>query len=851
MELLVLLLSVALFVLFLQLNSLKARVRLLERAGSGLVVERAPPELADEIEEARMYAADEPESVAAGPFRSEPTLEPETEPLASPPPVSLSSPAEGLGGLFERWVAGRLLIWIGGAALFVAGILLIRYSIEVGLITPAARMIGAGVFGLLLVAASEYARSGRFADEPRIHQALAGAGLAILYATPYASYVLYQLIGTGTASAAMVAVTAAALVMSLRHGAPTAIMGLIGGFLTPALVGNSDSGALPLLAYLALLDLALFAIAWRRGWTWLAAAAVVLSFLWTGVLLTRPPDDALAAGGFILLFGLAATLVSPGEGREIRLIQPLAIAAVELAFLVARADMGIEAWALFGALSIAAILLAMLRQEYRLAPPFGLGLATLLLLAKSASRMDPFVAEAAVGITVIYGLGAGAVALRRGGLFWTGVAAIGFALPALILRATRPELLEPQFWGAVMAALALGPSLLVWANRRVASAEAPASLALLVPAGAAAWLACAALWDLLPGQLAAGGWLVVALGLATASRRLGDLALATVALVTAVAGVARAVWTVPELSIAALSGLFGEPVFATSLPGFALALWSLAVPALLLFVIRLAMPPLLLPGRRVLPIVAGMLAVSAAYVWFKQAFGLAEGDDFVARAMTERTIVNQSLFVSGWLLGARVVRLPRVEADMARIAGTLLTAFAAARLIWFDMLLFNPVSAAQWVGAIPVANMILPAFLLSAVWLYAARRRSDAATRSGFWLIAFLAALIAGVALEVRQGFQGPILNGPDVPIAEFYTYSLAGLILAIGLILAGMRLPDKALRLAGLILLTATISKVFLVDASELEGVLRILSFLGLGIALIGIGRLYGPVLRAERESE
>ena len=38
------------------------------------------------------------------------------------------------------------------------------------------------------------------------------------------------------------------------------------------------------------------------------------------------------------------------------------------------------------------------------------------------------------------------------------------------------------------------------------------------------------------------------------------------------------------------------------------------------------------------------------------------------------------------------------------------------------------------------------------------------------------------------------------------------------------------------------------LVTSSELEGVLRILSFLGLGVALIGIGRLYGPVLRAER---
>jgi uncharacterized membrane protein len=840
MELLVLLLSVALFVLFLQLNSLKARVRALETEGSGLVIEPARPAEAEEIEAARLYvpeAAGELESVIAD------LAEPEPEAVPAP------APGEGLGGLFERWVAGRLLIWIGGAALFVAGILLIRYSIEVGLVTPAARMIGAGIFGLLLVGLSEYARGGRFADDPRIHQVLAGAGLAILYATPYASYVLYQLIGTGTASAAMIAVTAAALVMSLRHGAPTAIMGLIGGFLTPALVGNSDSGALPLLAYLALLDLALFAIAWRRGWTWLAAAAVLLSFLWSGFLLTRPPQDALAAGAFALLLGLAACLVRPGEGRQLGLIQPLAIAAVQLAFLVARADLGVEAWALFGALSAAALVLAYLRDEFRLAPAIGLGLALLLLLAKASSRFDPFVVEAAAGITLLYGFGAALAGLRRDGALWTAVASIGLAAPVLILRAVRPELTDRPVWGMVLAALALGPAFLVWANRRTATSAPPASLTLLLPAGAAAWLAAAAVWDLAPDDLIAAGWLVVALGAALAARRLTDLALASVSLVAAVAGVARAVWMVPDLSGAMFTGLLGLPVVAADLPGAEAALWSLALPALLLGALRLALPPVPLGGRRALPIVAGLLGTAALYVWSKQAFGLAEGDDFVARAMIERTMVTQALFVAGWLLGSGAVRIPRVEQDMVRIAGTMLTVLAAARLIWLDLLMFNPAFSPQWVGTIPVINLILPAYLLSAVWLYAARRPSDAATRSGFWLIAFLAALIGGVALEVRQGFEGPILSGPDVPIAEFYTYSLAGLILAIALIVAGMRLPDKALRLAGLVLLTATISKVFLVDASELEGVLRILSFLGLGIALIGIGRLYGPVLRAERE--
>jgi uncharacterized membrane protein len=835
MELLVLLLSVAVFVMFLQLNGLKTRVRALEAAGDpGFVVERAPADVAEEIEAARMHAPPAPaesESVS----EAEPEPEPERE--------------EGLGGLFERWVAGRLLIWIGGAALFVAGILLIRYSIEVGLVTPAARMIGAGLFGLLLVAASEYARGRRFADDPRIHQVLAGAGLAILYATPYASYVLYQLIGAGAASAAMVAVTAAALILSLRHGAPTAVMGLIGGFLTPALVGDSDSGALPLLAYLALLDLALFAIAWRRGWTWLAAAAVLLSFLWSGFLLTRPPQDALAAGAFALLLGLAACLVRPGEGRQLGLIQPLAIAAVQLAFLVARADLGIEAWALFGALSAATLALAFLRDDYRFAPIVGLALALLLLLAKASSKLDPNVIEAATGITLIYGLGAALAALRRGGPLWTAVASFGFAAPALIVRAVRPELAERPLWGALLAGLALGPAVLVWASRRTASSEPPASLALLVPAAAAAWLAAAAIWDLAPDDMIAAGWLLVAMALALAARRLDDLALGTVALVAAVAGVARAIWMVPDLSTAAFSSLVGLPVLAADLPNAMAAFWSLAVPALLLAALRLALPPLPLRGLRALYPVAALFAASALYVWFKQAFGLAGQEDFVARGMIERTIVTQVLFAAGWLLGSGRVRIPRVEADMVRTAGMSLTALAAWRVVWFDIIMFNPAFTAQWVGTIPVLNLILPTYLVSAVWLYAARRRADAATRSGFWLADFLAVLIAGVALEVRQGFQGAILDGPAMPIAEFYSYSLAGLILAAGLIVAGMRLPDKALRLAGLVLLTATILKVFLVDASELEGVLRIISFLGLGVALIAIGRIYGPVLRAERE--
>ena len=78
-----------------------------------------------------------------------------------------------------------------------------------------------------------------------------------------------------------------------------------------------------------------------------------------------------------------------------------------------------------------------------------------------------------------------------------------------------------------------------------------------------------------------------------------------------------------------------------------------------------------------------------------------------------------------------MVRTRLVDADVARLAGTVLTALATARLVWFDMLIHNPAWADQWVGALPVLNLILPEYLLSAVWLYLARRRADAGDALG------------------------------------------------------------------------------------------------------------------------
>jgi uncharacterized membrane protein len=71
---------------------------------------------------------------------------------------------------------------------------------------------------------------------------------------------------------------------------------------------------------------------------------------------------------------------------------------------------------------------------------------------------------------------------------------------------------------------------------------------------------------------------------------------------------------------------------------------------------------------------------------------------------------------------------------------------------------------------------------------------------------------------------------------------------LAIGFLLWGIRTRSRDWRIGSLVLMLLAVAKVFLLDASGLEGLLRIASFVALGFSLIGIGWLYSRSLGGER---
>jgi uncharacterized membrane protein len=107
-----------------------------------------------------------------------------------------------------------------------------------------------------------------------------------------------------------------------------------------------------------------------------------------------------------------------------------------------------------------------------------------------------------------------------------------------------------------------------------------------------------------------------------------------------------------------------------------------------------------------------------------------------------------------------------------------------------------------------------------------------------------VALALAYLTLEVVRFYHGPVLTAGSMTDPEQYTFSAVWLGFGVLLLLIGLLLDSKPARLASGAVVTLTIAKVFLVDMAGLAGIWRALSFIGLGLVLVGIGYLYQRLL-------
>jgi uncharacterized membrane protein len=815
----------------------------------------APPEAAAPVEVASMTEAPAEAQAVVSP--SEPA-EPEAPvPVAPPPPRDM-----------EQALAGRWFVWIGGVAIAIGGLLFVKYAYDNGLISPVMQVVLGLAAGLVLILLGGFVKRrsapAAEASPDYVPAALSAAGLAVMFAAIYAAYALYAIIEPATAFAGLAGVGIGALLLSRVQGPFIAALGLLGSFVTPALIPSVEPQAASFFPYLLIILAAALLTLRGREWWWLGYAAVFGFFVWSVLWLTglfTPADSwtvglaALAAGLLALVLPRGFSALREGAGGltpalSLGLVGQAA-ATVILVLLVLRTGHGTEALRLLAAGLAVLVLLAWFGHGLARLAPF----AALVMLAVLASwpeaafhalTLDEFglwswsssvgpeterFLRWMLGSAGVFTLIGGAGVLMRSGKADWGALGGGAAFLFIFGAWARADfLMTPQNWAMLAAGFALFLLLVtaLWSRWEQGDGLGAGFLS----AGAAALLVLAL------DRLLDGLWLTLAIaGLAflfaafssiLRPRLIGAVTAAVATLATVRLFLSRELWlddkTLPwgehwvlyGYGVPALLFLLGGRLLRSSdHPRSAVALEGMSL-GLLISLVSLEIRVLIAGGiayedPRFLEMAAHILT------WAGAAYGL------MHRGQPYSSVVS--------IWGSRLLLL-------ASAAGAVLLNLGA----------LNPVITGEPVAGGPWFNALLLAYLAPVPLIALIARRLDVigweSVRPAAWGLALIL-LFAYVTLQTKRMFQGMIMVPESLSLAETYAYSAVWLAFALVLFVAGIRLGRQPVRLAGLAVLALVVVKVFVGDMSNLAGLYRIASFVGLGLCLVGIGWLYQHFVR------
>ncbi|HVF28856.1 MAG TPA: DUF2339 domain-containing protein, partial [Pyrinomonadaceae bacterium] len=208
----------------------------------------------------------------------------------------------------ETLIGGSWFNWIGVLAIAFGVAFFLKYAWNNQWIGPTARVLLGAAAGLGALAGGEIVRRRGLRQYAYV---VSGGGILVLYLSVYAAFD-FKLIGQLLAVVLMIAVTAAAVLLSVRYDAlPIAILGLLGGFLTPILLSTGRDNQAGLFGYIALLDAGMLALAYYKSWR----SINYMSFLLTLVMFVgwlesyyAPPKLWLTIFFLVLFFLLFSAL---------------------------------------------------------------------------------------------------------------------------------------------------------------------------------------------------------------------------------------------------------------------------------------------------------------------------------------------------------------------------------------------------------------------------------------------------------------------------------------------------------------------------------------------------------------
>ncbi len=373
-------------------------------------------------------------------------------PSESKPSSNSSTPRKRRS--LEEALGAKVFVWVGGVALALAGAFLVKYSWENQLLSVGMRLLIAALFGGAMVIAGTWLGD----RSARVSAALVAAGVADLYGVTFATSSVYHFVGPTFGFVLLGLVTALAVVLSLRHGQFVALLGLVGGFCTPLLVGDERPASGALLGYLLVLQIGLVVVTRQRGWIGLSAATLVGSVMWGLVqaFTGTGPEGRLIAGTLGLvsaaMFVLNAARMQARDaaaGKNRRMISPFGLAVSALAaagsllgIVTVRGGYQPQELAMVGLLGAGALALARLDRRYLAIPWLTLGLSAAMTMGSQASASSHSLMLVSLGFSALYGMG-GYVACwdrrRVPAVSFASLAGVGGMLMLLLATGWSPE----------------------------------------------------------------------------------------------------------------------------------------------------------------------------------------------------------------------------------------------------------------------------------------------------------------------------------------------------------------------------------------------------------------------------
>lgn len=824
--------------------------------------------------------AEEPDAaVLAGPLETDDAIEDADGPWGkiavainagvgetAAPPVPEKARRDIETALGTRWA-----VWVGGVALALGGLFLVRYTIEAGIFGPRMRLAMAALFGVFLSAAGEFVRRRGWkvpvagAAAAYIPAILTAAGAFTLFGAVFAAHAVYGFLGAGSAFFLLGLIAVATIVAALVHGQALAGIGLLGALATPALVSSHSPDEWALFGYLAIVLGAAAIIARMRRWRFLISAVFVGTGLWTllylGAAAPAQPLTVVTVFSAIVLAVLVFIWLSGADDddrADMVSVIPAFFVGVSTLFLFVLANGG--PWQ--PALIVAMMVAAAFRRPAAAATLHAAGIVTVLASVQMMPVFDLYAVWSSGPVVT-----AGVARMVRGGFTLPVSLLLGSLFVAAGFVAARRHLLRSPwlsatwaFWAVTVPLVLLVSSWVTFGN--IDRDYLRAGMALLLCLGfvaAGEWLARAERPPLAGGasvSCALGGAAAAALmflhmgfgsgmttvlaaasavapALATRHRSwpvLGWLSVA--ALVTVLARVAF------DPTIVGAEFLSRTPVFNWLLPGYGVPALAFGFAAWQLARTTAGRPRLIMEAGSAL---FALLTVAMLVRHAMHGGVISSG----APTLAEQAIYTLIALGAGAILISLDMRSP---SSVLR-AGSLAAGVVSALFICGQhFVALNPLVTDESTGRIPVFNLLFLAYLLPAVAAFAlAWYARDKRPRWYSAMLALLGALLAFAyaTLSVRRLFRGEhIAWWSGMEQVETYSYSALWLAMGVVLLVAGVRLGSQVLRIASAALISIAVLKVFLFDMSELEGVLRALSFIGLGGVLIGIGLFYQRLL-------